>query len=114
MSAEFDEPVRVVAIYPVRDFEEYRAQYGLTEARRAELGVIAASLHRSVDNPDEVMVTFEMRSAADALALFTADDRIRAWMDRAGVDVYPAVFVGRAVDPPAADAGQGSPATPAP
>jgi len=90
-----DGPVRVVAIYPVRDFEEFRRQFAGTEARAAELGMIAATVHRSVDNPNEVMVTFEMRSADDALALLTADDRVRAWMDRAGVDVYPAVFVGR-------------------
>jgi hypothetical protein len=92
------EPVRVVAIYPVRDFEEFRAQFATTEARQSELGVLATAIHRSVDNPNEVMVTFEMRSAEDALALFTADDRIRAWMDRAGVDVYPAVFVGTPAD----------------
>lgn len=91
-------PVRVVAIYPVRDFDEFRSQLARTQARRTELGVLATALHRSVDNPNEVMVTFDMRSADDALNLFTADDRIRAWMDRAGVDVYPAVFVGVPVD----------------
>ncbi|GMU79203.1 MAG: hypothetical protein AMXMBFR46_19960 [Acidimicrobiia bacterium] len=93
--------VRVVAIYPVRDYEEFRAQFQGTTARQTELGVRSSTLHRSVDNPNEVMVTFEMRSAADALAMFTADDRIRAWMDRAGVEVYPAVFVGTpASEPP--------------
>jgi len=54
-------------------------------------------VHRSVDNPNELMVTFDMRSEADALALFTADDRVRAWMDRAGVEAYPAFFVGAPV-----------------
>ena len=58
-----------MAIYPVRDFDEFRTQFATTEARRAELGVLATAVHRSVDNPNEVMVTFDMRSAEDAVAL---------------------------------------------
>ena len=54
-------------------------------------------MHRSVDNPHELMVTFDMRSQEDALALFTSDDRVRSWMDRAGVEAYPAFFVGAPV-----------------
>ena len=95
-----DEPVRVVAIYPVRDVDAFCAELAHTNARGNELGVLATSVHRSVDNPNELMVTFEMRSQEDALAMFTADDRIRAWMDRAGVEVYPAVFVGAPVTSP--------------
>jgi quinol monooxygenase YgiN len=95
-----DGAVRVVAIYPVRDVEEFCAQLASTYARRNELGVLRASVHRSVDNPNELMVTFDMRSEEDALALFTADDRVRAWMDRAGVEVYPAFFVGEPVTSP--------------
>jgi hypothetical protein len=93
-------PVRVVAIYPVRDVEEFCAELASTYTRRNELGVLRASVHRSVDNPNELMVTFDMRSEKDALALFTADDRVRAWMDRAGVEAYPAFFVGAPVSSP--------------
>ena len=89
--------VRVVAIYPVRDVEEFCTQLATMYLRRNELGVLKTSVHRSVDNPPELMVTFEMRSLEDALALFTSDDRVRAWMDRAGVEVYPAFFVGAPV-----------------
>jgi quinol monooxygenase YgiN len=92
-----DGPVRVVAIYPVRDVDEFCAQLATTYLRRNELGVLKASVHRSVDNPNELMVTFEMRSQEDALALFTSDDRVRAWMDGAGVEAYPAFFVGAPV-----------------
>jgi hypothetical protein len=92
-----DGPVRVVAIYPVRDVDEFCAQLATMHLRRNELGVLETSVHRSVDNPHELMVTFEMRSQEDALALFTSDDRVRAWMDRAGVEVYPAFFVGAPV-----------------
>ena len=92
-----DGPVRVVAIYPVRDVDEFCTQLATMQLRRNELGVLRTSVHRSVDNPHELMVTFDMRSQEDALALFTSDDRVRAWMDRAGVEVYPAFFVGEPV-----------------
>ena len=92
-----DGPVRVVAIYPVRDVDDFCAQLATLYLRRNELGVLKTSVHRSVDNPNELMVTFDMRSQEDALALFTSDDRVRAWMDRAGVEVYPAFFVGAPV-----------------
>ena len=95
-----DGHVRVVAIYPVRDVEEFCSELASTYTRRNELGVLRASVHRSVDNPNELMVTFDMRSEEDALALFTADDRVRAWMDRAGVEAYPAFFVGAPVSSP--------------
>jgi hypothetical protein len=93
-------PVRVVAIYPVRDVEEFCTQLATMNARRNELGVLGTTVHRSVDNPHELMVTFDMRSQEDALALFTSDDRVREWMDRAGVEVYPAFFVGEPVTSP--------------
>ena len=92
-----DGTVRVVAIYPVRDVDEFCAQLATMYLRRNELGVLKTTVHRSVDNPNEVMVTFDMRSQEDALALFTSDDRVREWMDRAGVEVYPAFFVGEPV-----------------
>jgi hypothetical protein len=91
------EPVRVVAVYAVRNFDKFCEEFALSDARRSEVGVLDTEIHRSVDNPNEVMVTLEMRSTADALALLTSDDRIRAWMDRAGVEAYPSFFVGRSV-----------------
>lgn len=87
--------VRVACVYTVRDFDEFRAEFARTEAKSAEFGILGASVHRSLDNPNEVLVTLEVRSTADALALLSADDRFRAWMDRVGVEAYPWVFVGR-------------------
>ena len=98
--SEGEGPVRVVAIYPVRDVDEFCAQLATTSLRRPELGILKTAVHRSVDNPNELMVTFEMRSRDDALSLFTSDDRVRAWMDRAGVEIYPAFFVGALITTP--------------
>ena len=92
------EPVRVVAIQPVRDFDAFCAEFAKARGRHPELGVLGTSVHRSVDNPNEVMVTFEMRSREDAMSFLTADDRMRKWLDQAGVEVYPAVFVGRIIE----------------
>jgi hypothetical protein len=95
--SERQESVRVVAVYAVRDFDRFCEQFALSDARRSEVGVLDTKIHRSVDNPNEVMVTLEMRSTDDALALLTSDNRIRAWMDRAGVEAYPSFFVGTPV-----------------
>ena len=92
--------VRVTAVYEVRDFEAFREAFALTEARAEEYGILTATVHRSLDNPNEVLVTLDVRSAADALALLSADDRFRAWMDRVGVEAYPSVFVGREAGAP--------------
>ena len=89
------------AIHPVRDFDEFYGEFEANRSRHPEFGVLGTTVHRSVDNPNEVMVTYEMQSAKHAIALFTSDVAMRAWMDRAGLEIYPAVFVGRVVDAPA-------------
>lgn len=89
--------VRLVAIYAVRDFEEFRAEMANNDTVRAQRGISLQSIHRSVDNPNEVMVTVELNSRAAAEELLQSPETLRAWMDRAGVDIYPAVFVGEVV-----------------
>ncbi len=90
--------VRLVAIYPVRDFDDFRREMAKNDEARAQRGITLQSIHRSVDNPNEVMVTVEFASRAEAEELLRSPDTLRAWMDRAGVDIYPAVFVGEPVD----------------
>ena len=90
--------VQMVLIHPVRDFDDFINQFSLGGQRRAQRGIIRHSIHRAVDNPNEVMITFEFRSREDAENLLAADQAIQAWLDRAGVDIYPAVFLGELVD----------------
>jgi hypothetical protein len=90
-----DDPVVLVAIYPVRDFEHWR-QLTLEriEGHAQPFGVRSFRIHRSVDDPNEVMVTMELRSRSDAEALIRNPD-LRAWLDQAGAEAYPPFFVFR-------------------
>ncbi|HEV8298033.1 MAG TPA: hypothetical protein VGQ20_12065 [Acidimicrobiales bacterium] len=90
--------VRLVAIYPVRDFDDFMREMSKNADARAARGITLHSIHRSVDDPNEVMVTVEFASREAAEVVLQAEDALRAWMDRAGVDFYPAVFVGERVD----------------
>jgi heme-degrading monooxygenase HmoA len=90
--------VRLVAIFTVRDVGDFLRFFAEGESRRASQGVLGHSVHRAVDNPNEVMVTVELESRRAAEALLLADERLRAWMDRAGVELYPAIFIGEPID----------------
>ena len=81
-------------IHPVRDYDEFVQHFNESSAGRRARGIIRQWVHRAVDNPNEVMVTLELGSRVEAEALLAADDAVRGWFDRAGVDIYPAVFIG--------------------
>ena len=89
--------VRVVMIHSVRNFDEFIDRFHEGDGRRELRGVVRHWVHRSVDNPSEVMVTLELETRAEAEALLGAGEQIQAWIERAGVDIYPAVFIGEVV-----------------
>ena len=86
--------VRVVMIHPVRDYDDFVRNFIESSEGRRTRGIVQHWVHRAVDNPNEVMVTLELGSRSEAEALLASDDAVRAWFERAGVDIYPAVFVG--------------------
>jgi hypothetical protein len=91
--------VLLVAIHPVRDFATWeRSLMGALRQLDAH-GVVGHRLYRSVDDPNEVMVALELESQGHAEALMQDAEALRAWLDRAGVDVYPSVFIGEQVSP---------------
>lgn len=89
--------VRLVMIHSVRDFDEFIARFHEGDGRRELRGIVRHWVHRSVDNPSEVMVTLELETRAAAEALLAEGHLIQAWIERAGVDIYPAVFIGEVV-----------------
>ena len=89
--------VRLVMIHSVRDFDDFIDRFHEGDGRRELRGIVRHWVHRSVDNPSEVMVTLEFESRAEAEALLAAGEQIQAWIERAGVDIYPAVFIGEVV-----------------
>jgi bacterioferritin-associated ferredoxin len=90
--------VLVVAIYPVPDFEAWKAVLDAGRQRRAGYGALRHWVYQAVDEPNEVMVAVEVDSLEHAEAMLEADNEMREWLDKAGVDIYPAIFVGAHVE----------------
>jgi len=89
--------VRLVMIHSVRDYDQFIDRFREGDGRRELRGIVRHWVHRSVDNPSEVMVTLELETRAEAEALLAAGEQIQAWIERAGVDIYPAIFIGEVV-----------------
>jgi hypothetical protein len=96
--------VLLVAIHPVRDFATWERMLTDQLLQMDAHGVVGHRLFRSVDDPNEVMVALELESKEHAEALMQDGEQLRAWLDRAGVEVYPSVFIGEEVVPSDADA----------
>ena len=86
--------VRLVMIHSVSDYDQFIDRFREGDGRRELRGIVRHWVHRSVDNPSEVMVTLELETRAEAEALLAAGEQIQAWIERAGVDIYPAIFIG--------------------
>ena len=86
---------RLTVIYPVPDFERW-ANVLRADAEPVP-GVERMTVHRSIDDGDEVMVELDLVSAADARAVLQ-NPRLREFFDQTGVEVYPPVFIGEIVD----------------
>ena len=89
--------VRLVIIHSVSDYDQFIDRFREGDGRRELRGIVRHWVHRSVDNPSEVMVTLELETRAEAEALLAAGEQIQAWIERAGVDIYPAIFIGEVV-----------------
>jgi hypothetical protein len=92
--------VLLVAIHPVRDYVTWGRMLAEGLQQLEGRGVVGHRLYRSVDDPNEVMVALELESKEHAEALLRDGDRLRAWLDQAGVEVYPSVFIGEEVSAP--------------
>ena len=87
MTARF----RLTIIRTVPDYERWAKV--LKESRRGVPGVISMTVCRSIDEPNEVMLDLEVRSADVARDLLPTHN-FRDLLDRAGVEIYPPVFIG--------------------
>ena len=86
---------RLTVIYAVPDFDRWAAVLAASDEQVE--GVERMTVHRSIDDPNEVMVELDVRSEADARAVIQSS-RLRAFFDQTGVDVYPPVFIGEICD----------------
>ena len=86
---------RVTIIHCVPDFDRWRRVLTADPAANHP-GLLRRSVFRSLDDPNEVMVEIEFESAEAATSLLPSVD-LRDLLDRAGVEVYPPVFIGQEV-----------------
>jgi hypothetical protein len=85
----------MVIIHSVPDYEHWAAV--TRETRLGNSHVMGMTVSRSVDDPNEVMVQLEFDSLNAAQELM-ASTGFRDLLDRAGVEIYPPVFIGKVVD----------------
>jgi hypothetical protein len=86
---------RVTIIHSVPDYDRWVEV--VRNSRREVPGLVRRSVFRSMDDPNEVMVDMELDSADAAKELIPSVD-LRQLLDRAGIEIYPPVFVGELIE----------------
>ena len=76
--------VRLMARHQVKDYAAWRKVYDDFDTTRRGMGVTAAAVFQSVDDPNDVTVTHDFASA-DAAKAFAGSAEVRSAMERAGV-----------------------------
>ena len=77
--------------HTVADYAAWRKFYDSVADMQKKGGVIAEAVYRSIDNPNEVTVTHEFRSAEAAKAFASAEE-LKGAMQRAGVVGAPTIW----------------------
>ena len=88
-------PVVVAGIVPVEDYDRFWAFVQSQVQRLAAAGVRHFWSYRALDDPAEVMILHELETEAQAERYISHSENVARWMSRAGVGVYPPLFVGR-------------------
>ena len=83
--------VRMFVRHEVTDYAAWRKVYDGFDATRRKLGVTAQAVYRSVDNPNDVTVTHDFRSA-DKAKTFAASPDLKAAMEKGGVKGTPEIW----------------------
>jgi quinol monooxygenase YgiN len=84
--------VRSFIRHRVRDYDAWRQVYDNFGDAQREGGVRAEAVFRSLDDPNDVIVTHDFDDAASAQAFFDSAE-LRDAMQRAGVDGEPTVWL---------------------
>jgi hypothetical protein len=81
-------------IHTVPDYDRW---VDTVHSSKPHPGVMSMSVFRSLDDPNEVMVDVELDSIETAREILPAEE-LRQLLDRAGIEIYPPVFIGELVD----------------
>jgi len=84
--------VRMYVHHEVTDYAAWRKVYNDFDAVRKKAGVTAQAVYQAVDNPNDVTVTHDFRSADKAKA-FAASPELKARMEKAGVKGPPQIWI---------------------
>ncbi len=84
--------VRLIVRHPVKDYAEWRKVYDQFDSTRKTMGVVAAAVYRSVDDPNDVTITHDF-ATADLAAAFLGSEELRSAMEHAGVTAPPTAWV---------------------
>ena len=83
--------VRLMARHQVKDYAAWRKVYEDFAATRQGMGVTAAAVFQSVDDPNDVTVTHDF-ATAEAAKAFTGSSELRSAMENAGVAAPPTIW----------------------
>lgn len=83
--------VRLFVRHEVSDYAAWRKGYDAFDAIRRKMGVVAQSVYRSEDNPNDITVTHDFKTADEAKA-FAASPELKEAMEKAGVTSAPQVW----------------------
>ena len=87
--------VRVFVHHEVADYEAWRKVYNSFGPTRHKMGVTAQAVYRSLENPNEVVVTHDFATQEQAKA-FIASEELKSAMQKAGVKETHIVITTRA------------------
>ena len=77
--------------HQVNDFETWKRVYDDFAADQERLGVLDEAVYQAADNPNDVTVTHDFESLADAHA-FMASEELHNAMDESGVAGQPTIW----------------------
>lgn len=83
--------VHVFVRHDVADYATWKKAYDGFRATQKKMGVVAQAVFQSVDNPNDVTVTHDFHSLAQAKA-FAASPELKSAMEKAGVKGAPQIW----------------------
>ncbi len=87
---------RMVIINEVPDYDRWEAAYKSMQDEVVP-GIVSQAVYRSVDDPNEVMVEMTVEGP-HVVEQIVSSPTLREFLDRAGIEVYPPLFLGERVD----------------
>jgi len=97
MPVEREPRVVLAAIHPVREFSSWHEVVREHSLRNPSPGVVRRTVFQSADDANEVLILVEFETEEQAQAVVPSF-AMRDLLDKAGVDIYPAVFVGHEIE----------------